>query len=68
MLRLYADVAERAQLDLSARNFGCWRGMGERRRCGASPERGIEHSAHRLEGPVDALCERRIVEKDASAS
>ena len=67
--RLYADVAERAQLDLSAPELWMLARMGERAPLTAqalSEELNIPFT--RLEGPLDALCERRIVEKDGSGN
>src|SRR5262249_22769799 len=67
--RLYADVAERAQLDLSAPELWMLARMGERAPMtvqALSEELNIPLA--RLEGPLAALCERDIVEKDASGN
>lgn len=64
--RLYADIAERAQLDLSAPELWMLARVGEHTPCTVqSLSDELKVSLARLEGPLNALCERGIAEKDA---
>jgi hypothetical protein len=67
--RLYADLAERAQLDLAAPELWMLARLGERApRSAQSLSDDLKLPLARLEAPLDALCERGIAEKDAAGN
>jgi DNA-binding MarR family transcriptional regulator len=64
--RIYADIAARAQLDLSAPELWMLARVGERApRTAQSLSDELKVPLARLEGPLDSLCEQGIAEKDA---
>jgi len=64
--RIYADIAARAQLDLSAPELWMLARVGERApRTAQSLSDDLKVPLARLEGPLNALCEQGIAEKDA---
>jgi EmrB/QacA subfamily drug resistance transporter len=67
--RLYADLAERAQLDLSAPELWMLARLGERApRSPHSLSDDLGLSLARLEAPLQALCARGIAEKDRAGN
>jgi EmrB/QacA subfamily drug resistance transporter len=67
--RLYADLAARAQLDLTAPELWMLARLGERApRSLQSLSHDLELAPHRLEAPLKALCERGIAEPDAAGN
>jgi EmrB/QacA subfamily drug resistance transporter len=67
--RLYADLAARAKLDLSAPELWMLARLGERTpRSPQSLSDDLGLALARLEGPLRALCDRGIAEKDAAGN
>jgi DNA-binding MarR family transcriptional regulator len=67
--RLYADLALRAQLDLPAPELWMLARLGERAPCSAqSLSDDLKMPPARLEAPLQALCARGIVERDAGGN
>jgi DNA-binding MarR family transcriptional regulator len=67
--RLYADLAARAKLDLSAPELWMLARLGERApRSAQSLSDDLKLSLARLEAPLQALCDRGIAEKDAAGN
>jgi EmrB/QacA subfamily drug resistance transporter len=65
--RLYADVAERAELDLPAPELWMLARLGERApRSAQSLSDDLQLPLERLQAPLQALCERGIAEPDAA--
>jgi predicted MFS family arabinose efflux permease/DNA-binding MarR family transcriptional regulator len=67
--RLYADIAERAQLDLSAPELWMLARLGKSTpRTAQSLSDELKVRLASLEGPLNALCECGIAEKDATGN
>jgi DNA-binding MarR family transcriptional regulator len=67
--RVYADIARRAQLDLSAPELWMLARLGERAPVTAKAlSEDLKVPLSRLEAPLAALCERGIVDKDSAAN
>ena len=67
--RLYADLAERAQLDLPAPELWMLARLGERApRSAQSLSDDLKLPLARLSGPLNALCERDIAHRDAAGN
>jgi DNA-binding MarR family transcriptional regulator len=67
--RLYADVAERAQLDLSAPELWMLARLSERApRTAQSLSDDLRVPLASLSGPLNTLCERHIADRDAAGN
>jgi DNA-binding MarR family transcriptional regulator len=67
--RLYADLAQRAELDLSAPELWMLARLGERApRSAQSLSDDLKHPHATLAGPLKALCDRGIVAADAAGN
>ena len=67
--RLYADLAERAQLDLSAPELWMLARLSERAaRTAQSLSDDLKVSLASLRGPLNTLCERHIAHRDAAGN
>jgi EmrB/QacA subfamily drug resistance transporter len=67
--RLYADLAERAKLDLAAPELWMLARLGERApRTAQSLSDDLQIPLASLEAPLQALCDRGIADKDAAGS